>query len=463
MDKKEEKIDQEGFKPLEQQVKNSHNSNVWLVFFFVLLSSLTIFAFRYSEKVFYNRVNFIFKKRNAVKPKEESKWELFNHRFLIPLVKVVGFILLLLLILELTLKLGKKLRECFFGSEKKRIKEVDDIRNIFFYGRDHHEAEEEMAKILKFLLKFLLKNSIDENDNDIYNKEKEEERIERYKKLQLVLISPDFSFNFNEPKISFIKVVNFLVDEKPGTEKYEEGLRQVIKEKFYHCYYKYMNKSSFLLKNKDFYNYKNNACISFIFTFFNYLCYLCCGDSKDAIMKKYLADDIKNQKKFDEIYGNVFDFVVRNIKKFLDDVVPNEKKRFIKKEEQLEGSESGSLSNSFSSDKESLEEENEIRFQYFLDGCQKNCLSITLENFIDYLFEERARGKKNEDPSYNEKKELDDFRLLGIESKNHSDSKQKLPNFLTKIEEVDEQNSEFEINTDSNPKPVSVRNINKGI
>ena len=443
MDKKEEKIDQEEL--LEQQAKNNRNGNVWLVVFFVLLSSLTIFVFRYSEKVFYNRVNFIFKKRNAVKPKAESKWESLNSRFLIPLAKIIGFILLLLSFIIITKELILKLRECFFGSEKKGLKEVDDIRSIFFYGRDHCEVEEEITKILNFLLKI----------SDVLTKEERK----KYEKLRLVLTgtSNDCWYLYQTKQSIFIprEAIKLLVNKKPKDKGYTKELQQLIKKKFHHYYYKYMNNSSFLLKNKNFCNYKNNACISFILSFFDYLYYFLGTNSlshKDQSRFKLKG----KEEHFDEIYGKKFDFVVENIKDFFGiALLKGEIEKFTTKEKG-----------------------NTICFQYFLDGCQKNFF-ITLEDFFDFLWRKRVEKEEEKDPSYSENVELEALflppKILSEQQKNNENFQSKTQNYnivqnsnnnindITNIKTENKDNKDDKDNLSEEHKNDDLSNSNNNI
>ena len=410
MDKKEEKIDQEEL--LEQQVNRRHN--VWLVIFFALLSLLSIFVFYYSEKVFYNRVNFVFEKKN-VESKEESKWELLNRRFLTPLLKIFSFAILMLSIIAgakiLTLILTLKCLKCF-KSEKEEFKKVDDIRSIFFYDRDHCEVEEELAKIRCFIC-------------GIYSEGNNEKlKFEKNKKIEKLKLILNLNYNSVRPINNMIE----LFDDKYNTSDHDKALQLQIKKKFNRFYYKYMNNSSFLLQNKDFYNYKNNACISFILSFFEYLYYL---SANEAAVKEFSADIENSEKKeflekFDEIYKKKFDFVVEKMKKFFsDDILKKEKE---KKQEQEEGNEIKKQLEKSKVD-EDKEEKKVIPFQYFSDVYQKN-FSITLEGFFDYLWSERVKKKKKEDPNYDEEKELSLPNMNNNDKKVYKDLKKINENLL---------------------------------
>ena len=423
MDKKEEKINQEGLKPLAQQTKN-RNNNVWLVCFFVLLSSLTVFVFHYSEKVFYNRVNFIFEEKNKKNPKkEESKWGLLNRRFLAPLAKIVKFFILILSLIIIMKVVLLKLRECFFGSEKKELKKVDDIRSIFFYDRNHHEAENEITKILKYLFLYIL-------GDDKRTKQK----------LKCIINCDSLNYLIND----FESFIDFFGGEKTHTREFAEAVRLPIKKLFHRSYYKNMNKSSFLLQNKNFCNYKNNACISFILSFLEYdyrWRHFIFEKFKSPKAVEKLADFGKIGKnffekeacleKFDGIYKKNFDFVVKNMQKFFDYIFREQKDEdeIYKKEEENkieEQSELESLVSSYINKKYTKkvkgelliekEEKNMIRFRYFLDGRQES-LSITLVDFFNYLWKERVKKKFRKNPSYDEEEELNSLSQNAVDNK----------------------------------------------
>ena len=116
MDKKEEKIDQEEL--LEQQVNRRHN--VWLVTFFVLLSSLSIFGFYYLSKFSSDRIN-IFLSRST-----KSENEIIDEKFsdywerLKKIVELI-FIILSLIVAYRTLK-----NKIFKSVDDKDVKKIRD-------------------------------------------------------------------------------------------------------------------------------------------------------------------------------------------------------------------------------------------------------------------------------------------------------------------------------------------------
>ena len=138
MDKKEEKINQEGLKPLAQQTKN-RNNNVWLVCFFVLLSSLTVFSFRYLSKFSSDRINNFFLS-NSVKSENEIIDEKFSD-YWERLKKVVELIFAVLVLISAYFSLKSNFQSKILKSaddkDAKKIRDgfLDFQKNIIY---DHY-------------------------------------------------------------------------------------------------------------------------------------------------------------------------------------------------------------------------------------------------------------------------------------------------------------------------------------
>ena len=197
MDKKEEKIDQEGFKPLEQQVKNSHNSNVWLVFFFVLLSSLTIFSFHYLSKFNSDRINNFFLSNNTkteneiIDEKFSDYWERLN--------KIVELIFITLVLIGIYCNLKSSFQSKILKSiDDKNVKKIRDgfsnfQKNIVY---DYYEQNGFFDR--------LKKNTIKKIDNYASAITKKNEEIKKIR-TSVVLLEKEEAISRKEKEISTLK------------------------------------------------------------------------------------------------------------------------------------------------------------------------------------------------------------------------------------------------------------------
>ena len=113
--------------------KNQKKDFILLVTIFIFFSTFTIFYFRYSEKLLFDRFNYFLSSDNNKENKKElpskSKYKSLKKYLFVPLEKIFIFVFTVLIIITIVISVKEKI----FPSPKKEKKRLDygDNDNYF--------------------------------------------------------------------------------------------------------------------------------------------------------------------------------------------------------------------------------------------------------------------------------------------------------------------------------------------
>ena len=386
------KVDNKEEKQIVGQTEKG-GKNIFLSLFFIIIFSLTIICFRYSEKIFYNNLNLLLEKEDNKKkvmnnaPVIRTKWQLLNHYFLKPLGKIIGFILsilVLIIVIQATIRFLKK--KYFAGSDNE--KSNIDVRTIGCFKRSN------TFRLDNVNWDFIT-NEIAEGNYTVQNNNEGKISVSVMgdaKKFNifkiLVIFNEDYSYNglsyseVNKKVVFFWKLFNHLIENYIDNVNDSSSLFPKVLED---CFYEKLEISDFLLQDDDeFYaskiridNYKADGHLTIIYTLLKMIF--------DHLEKnKFFECDISTilNKECKKINNNFPDYFKKNYSKNFE-IVKNEVRLFFKKNKLTK-----SINYYDSKDNE---------YRYHLSSAKedgKSFFDFKLKDFFNYLYEEKNKERE---------------------------------------------------------------------